>query len=118
MAGMDRSTGRWTGGWQHTSQSLGDVVLTPLGSRVLRRMYGADEASIVDRPINAKGLTPAIMAMAVPVARWEPRVVLRHVRITAANVLGKLGLGATITWRPRALYGDMTPAGERRAVIK
>ena len=118
MAGMDRNTGRWAGGWSHTSQSLGDVLATPLGSRVLRRMYGAADDTIQDQPIHAGQLTPAVMAVAVPVARWEPRVLLQNVRIASASVLGKLGLGLIVVWRPRALFGDMRPAGERKADVR
>lgn len=112
MAGMDRNTGRWISGWDHTSQSLDDIVTTPLGSRVLRRMYGAEDDALVDKPATPKGLAPAVMAVAVPVHRWEPRVRLRNVAIASASVLGKLTLRMRVLWRPRALRGDMTPAGE------
>lgn len=113
MAGMDRSTGRWISDWDHTSQSLDDVVTTPLGERVLRRMYGAEDDAIVDKPASVKGLTPAVMAVAVPVHRWEPRVRLQRVTIAAAAVTGKLSLAMRTLYLPRALFGDLTPASER-----
>jgi uncharacterized protein len=112
MAGMDRNTGRWIAGWPHTSQSLVDVITTPLETRVLRRIYGADDDTLQDKPQNKAIITKAVMAVAVPVARWEPRVELSHVSIAAASVTGLLGLAMRATWLPRALFGDRTPAGQ------
>lgn len=114
MAGMDRNTGRWTSGWQHTSQSLADVMSTPLETRVLRRMYGAADDTLQDKPQNKKIITKAVMAVAVPVARWEPRVELAHVSIAAASVTGLLGLALRVTCLPRALFGDRAPAGQQQ----
>ena len=109
MAGMNRLTGRWIKGWAHTSQSLGDILSTPLLSRVMRRPYGAEEDALVDKPISKGGLTRPVMAVAVPVDRWEPRVRLTRVTIADAAVTGKLGLKLTAVYRPRALAGDLTP---------
>ncbi len=95
-AGMNRETGRWVRGWEHTSQSIGDIVSTPLLTRVMRRPYGASEDALVDKPVN----------------RWEPRARLRRVVVASADVTGKLGLRMTAVYMPRALVGDMTPAGE------
>jgi len=114
MAGMDRNTGRWIAGWPHTLQSIADVLSTPLETRVLRRMYGADDETLQDRPINPDVITTAIMAVAVPVARWEPRVEMVHVSIARAGVHGLLELAMRVTWFPRALFGDRTPAIEQR----
>lgn len=110
--GMDRNTGRWVRGWDHVSQSLGDILTTPLLTRVMRRPYGAQDDALVDKPIAVQALTRPVMAVAVPVARWEPRVLLRRVDIAAADVSGRLGLRLTAVYMPRALAGDMTPAGE------
>lgn len=111
-AGMNRSTGRWVSGWGHASQSVGDIVSTPLFTRVMRRPYGADEDALVDKPISQQGLTRPVMAVAVPVNRWEPRVNLRRVTIASAAVTGKLGLLMTAVYMPRALVGDQSVAGE------
>ena len=113
MGGMNRRTGRWISGWDHTSQSLDDVVTTPLGSRVLRRMYGAEDDALVDKPASPKGLAPAVMAVAIPVHRWEPRVRLRNVTIAAASGAGRIALAMRLLYQPRALFGDTTPSGER-----
>lgn len=109
MAGMNRQTGRWVGGWDHTSQSLGDILSTPLETRVMRRPYGASEDALVDSPQSKKGLTAPVMAVAIPVNRWEPRVELHRVTISSASVTGRLGLDLACIYRPRALFGDFTP---------
>lgn len=107
-AGMSRTTGRWVRGWGHTSQSLGDILSTPLYQRVMRRPYGSQEDGLVDKPQHAKALTRPVMAVAVPVHRWEPRVRLRRVTISDASVTGRLGLAMECEYRPRALVGDDT----------
>jgi phage baseplate assembly protein W len=117
MAGMDRHTGRWIGGWPHTGQSLTDVVDTELGSRVLRRMYGSDPDTLQDKPQNRQLITKVVMAIAVPVRRWEPRVELAHVAIAVASVLGRLVPAARVRWLPRALFGDRRVAGEQVAKL-
>ena len=116
-AGMDRNTGRWIAGWPHTAQSLADVIGTELGSRVLRRMYGADTDSLQDKPQNRKIVTKVVMALAVPVRRWEPRVELAHVGIADAGVSGRLVAAMRVRWLPRALFGDRRAAGEQTARI-
>lgn len=113
--GMNRRTGRWVRGWDHTSQSLGDILSTPLETRVMRRPYGAEEDALVDKPIATEALTRPVMAVARPVNRWEPRVNLRRVVIAAADVAGKLGLRLTCSYMPRALAGDMAVAGDKEA---
>lgn len=117
-AGMDRRTGRWIKGWAHTSQSLDDIVSTPLAARVMRREYGAEEDALVDKPMKAGALTKPVMAVAVPVNRWEPRVHLTRVAIAAAAVTGKLGLTLTAIYRPLALKGDLRPESVMSAGVQ
>jgi uncharacterized protein len=117
MAGMDRHTGRWISGWPHTAQSLTDVLGTLLYSRVLRRMYGCADDALQDKPNNKQMITQAVMAVAVPVRRWEPRVELAQVVIADATVTGRLNLAARVRWLPRALFGDRRVAGERVSAL-
>ena len=39
--------------WQeHIDQSIGDILSTPIGTRVMRPDYGSRIPRLVDRPIN------------------------------------------------------------------
>ena len=53
MSGMDRNTGRTLDGDAHLAQSIGDILTTPLGSRVMRRDYGSMLFELIDQPLNA-----------------------------------------------------------------
>ena len=39
--GMNRNTGLGISDTEHISQSMRDILLTPVGSRVMRREYGS-----------------------------------------------------------------------------
>lgn len=67
------------GDLEHISQSIGDILRTPVGSRVMRRDYGSLLASMIDQP-----QTPALelqikVACYMAVLKWEPRVTLSSV---------------------------------------
>lgn len=77
--GMNRSDGLTVTDLEHISQSIGDILRTPVGSRVMRRDYGSLLASMIDQP-----QTPALelqikVACYMAVLKWEPRVTLSSV---------------------------------------
>lgn len=80
---MDRSTGKPMGGDAHLAQSIGDILSTPIGSRVMRRDYGSALFQLIDQPMNALGRLRIIAAAADAIRRWEPRI-----RLTRAQLVG------------------------------
>ncbi|KLX34739.1 baseplate assembly protein W [Escherichia coli] len=48
--GMNHSDGLTVTDLEHISQSIGDILRTPVGSRVMRRDYGSLLASMIDQP--------------------------------------------------------------------
>ncbi|WP_137441811.1 GPW/gp25 family protein, partial [Escherichia coli] len=77
--GMNCSDGLTVTDLEHISQSIGDILRTPVGSRVMRRDYGSLLASMIDQP-----QTPALelqikVACYMAVLKWEPRVTLSSV---------------------------------------
>lgn len=92
MIGMDRVTGKPLTGLDHLVQSIGDILSTPLGSRRMRPEYGSGLRRFVDLPVNEgwKGAVQAEAARAL--GRWEPRVDLASIRVTAV-------LGGKITFQ-------------------
>lgn len=81
MAGMSRTTGRPLGGDAHLSQSIADILTTPIGSRVMRRDYGSLLFELVDQPDNARTRIRLFAAIAVALAKWEPRLRLTRVAV-------------------------------------
>ncbi|EEW6052156.1 TPA: GPW/gp25 family protein [Escherichia coli] len=77
--GMNRSDGLTVTDLEHISQSIGDILRTPVGSRVMRRDYGSLLASMIDQP-QAPALELQIkVACYMAVLKWEPRVTLSSV---------------------------------------
>ncbi|NKD76609.1 phage baseplate protein [Haematospirillum sp. H1815] len=90
MNGTNAKTGKPLSGLDHLSQSIRDILTTPVGSRVMRRDYGSRLPSLVDAPVNRSTILELYAATAEALARWEPRFKLQHVRILEAHVGGIL----------------------------
>jgi phage baseplate assembly protein W len=74
MRGTNRTDGAPLSGRDHLAQSIAVILLTPVGSRVLRRDFGSRIFSLVDSPGTETGALRLIAASADAVTRWEPRV--------------------------------------------
>ncbi|WP_367890727.1 GPW/gp25 family protein [Sphingomonas morindae] len=104
---MSRDTGKPLDGEAHLAQSIGDILLTPLGSRVGVRDYGSLLPDLIDQPMNDLGRLRLFAASAVAIARWEPRVRVTGFRL-ASDARGATAL--TIEGRRRDLAGPAAPA--------
>lgn len=91
MRGTEASTGKTIEGVDHLRQSLGDILRTPLGSRVGRRDYGSRLFELVDAPMNRNTLTDIYAAVAEALAQWEPRFRLRQCTVSKVE-LGRITL--------------------------
>lgn len=81
MIGMNGATGKPLAGIEHLEQSVGDILSTPIGSRVGRRDYGSLMPELIDQPMNALGRMRLMAATALAIMRWEPRLKLSAVVI-------------------------------------
>jgi uncharacterized protein len=83
MIGLDRRTGQPLSGTAHLTQSIEDILTTPVGSRRMRPEYGSNLRRYVDLPVN-EGWKSAVQAeVARALGRWEPRLKLERVRVVA-----------------------------------
>lgn len=89
MKGMSRHAGSLMTGDDHLAQSIGDILSTPLGSRVMRRDYGSLLFELIDRPLNAATRLLVVMASAMAIARWEPRIEVRQILFDGAFAAGQ-----------------------------
>lgn len=78
---MNKESGLTLGLSEHLRQSIGDILTTPLGSRVMRRDYGSLLPDLIDQPTNAGTVTRLYAAVASALMRWEPRITLTRVRM-------------------------------------
>ena len=76
---MNRTTGQSITGLDHLRQSLGDILTTPIGSRVMRREYGSLVPELIDHPDNIATQVRVYAAVASALMRWEPRFRLTRI---------------------------------------
>lgn len=103
MIGIDHSTGKALGGLDHLKQSVIDILLTPIGTRVMRRDYGSRLFELIDAPMNGQTLIDIIAATAEALDKWEPRIVLERVVFDEATSAGRISL---------TLFGKYRPDGQ------
>lgn len=78
---MDRTTGKAIGELVHLRQSVGDILTTPIGSRVMRHEYGSQVPMLVDQPDNQITQLRLLSAAASALMRWEPRLAVSNIEI-------------------------------------
>lgn len=103
-SGLNKITGKTVSDIAHLQQSVGDILTTPIGSRVMRREYGSHLFALIDQPANGAGLMRLKAAAADALMRWESRIRLSHI---SANVEASGRLMLSITGRVVGL-GEVT----------
>lgn len=84
MIGMDATTGKPLAGDAHLAQSIGDILSTPIGTRCCLRDYGSALFELLDKPLIGVTRLRVFAATAVALARWEKRLRLTRVTLTAS----------------------------------
>ena len=82
--GMSRETGEAVSDLDHIRQSVRDILLTPVGTRVMRRSYGSLLSALIDQPQNAALRLQIMSACYMAILRWEPRLKLTGIRYESA----------------------------------
>lgn len=91
--GLDRQTGKLLTGLAHVQQSVRDILITPLGSRVERRHYGSRLFELIDSPTTPSRALDVFAAVAEAlrprvidgVQYGEPRIRLNRIRFEAQS---------------------------------
>jgi hypothetical protein len=66
----------------HVWQSANDILLTPIGSRLMRRNYGSLVPDLLDAPQNDVTRLQLMSATVIALAAWEPRLALNTVNVS------------------------------------
>ena len=85
MIGTDARTGRRLAGPEHLAQSIADIVMTPLGTRLMRHDYGSLLPELIDQPFNATTRLRMCGAIVAALQRWEPRIRTTHISLAAGT---------------------------------
>lgn len=81
MIAMNAATGRSMSLLDHIRQSVRDILMTPLGTRICRRGYGSEIPELIDQPLNGVTVLRIYAAVAYRLALWEPRISLSSVNL-------------------------------------
>lgn len=109
MIGMDATTGKPLSGTAHLAQSIARILSTPIGTVPMARDFGSLLFELIDRPINASLTMLMHAATAVALRRWEPRITLTRVVLTAVDAAsGKLTI---------AIQGRLTDRASSSAIV-
>ena len=93
---MNRTTGQRLDAVAHLRQSIGDILSTPIGSRVMRREYGSLVPALIDKPDNLATQTRFFAAATSALMRWEPRLKVDRMAIARdPERLGRISLEIT-----------------------
>lgn len=92
MTGMHRNGGTGMRDMAHLSQSIADILTTPLGTRLQRRTYGSLLPDLIDHPDNGATRIRMYAATASALMRWEPRLRLSRVQLTSGPQPGQVTL--------------------------
>lgn len=85
VKGMSRSTGQRIDQTNHILQSVRDILMTPIGSRVMRRDYGSLLPFLIDAPINAYFIMQLRASVIHALMRWETRVTPTRIELMTDN---------------------------------
>ncbi|MEZ3501599.1 GPW/gp25 family protein [Pantoea sp. KPR_PJ] len=82
--GMNRDSGQTLTDLAHIRQSVRDILITPLGSRVMRRRYGSLLSALIDQPQNPALRLQIMSACYMAILQWEPRIQLSAIDYEAS----------------------------------
>lgn len=83
--GMNQQSGTRLTELDHVRQSVRDILLTPVGSRLMRREYGSLIPDLIDEAQNPATRLRVMAATYGALCRWEPRIRLTTINITSAT---------------------------------
>lgn len=117
MPGMNNLTGKSVADIAHLSQSIADILTTPLGTRLERRTYGSLLPELIDHPDNGTTRVRMYAAVGTALMRWEPRVRLSRVAITSGPQPGQATLDLQAEYLPTSQTIGLQLALQLRASV-
>lgn len=103
--------------WGHVQQSIKKILTTRIGSRVMLREFGSNVPDFIDAKMTRRNILSLYSAVAVAVAKWEPRYNLQKAAVTDANPSGSLSIILVGTYYPNGHLGDYTVAEDKSTRI-
>lgn len=83
FTGLNITAGHSVSGLDHLRQSVRDILMTPIGSRVMRRGYGSNLLDLIDQNHTPLTLAQIYAASVDALIKWEPRIRVTRVQADA-----------------------------------
>lgn len=115
--GLNRETGAPLAGFEHVRQSIGVILTTPIGSRIMRREFGSEVFDLIDRPMTDQVILAIYAASVMAIARWEPRYEVSGCRIVKTEADGTIEIELAGTYFPRGHLGDFSVAESASLIV-
>ena len=115
MQGMSRTTGQALTDEAHIAQSIGDILSTPKGTRVMRRAFGSELKALQDRNPDPRTMLIVFVAIAMALRVWEPGFRLKRITPVQVGADGVAVFDFAGPFYPRGHLGDYSLAEEREA---
>lgn len=116
MAGVSAITFAPLTGFDHVVQSIGVILTTRRGTRVMRRDFGSDVPGLLDRPLNTATMVDAMVAVAEALDAHEPRFQVQTVNVSGgAEGIARIDVAGL--YYPRGHLGDRSRPEPRRAEV-
>lgn len=111
MADISRYTGKVIDNLESAFQGVEIILSTRIGSRVMRREFGAGALELLGRAITPSLFAAWQQLVGTAIDLWEPRFRVRRVKPKGSAEelrLGHAGLSIEVDYRPRGHLGDFT----------
>ena len=95
--GMNAASGRAISATDHIIQSVRDILITPVGSRVMRRDYGSELFYLIDQPQHQATRLRLMAATVQALINWEPRITITKVDVLTGATASALTI--ELTWQ-------------------
>lgn len=82
----------------HIRQAIYTILMTPIGSRVMRREFGSYIPDLIDQPLNGATVLRLYASAVMAILRWEPRITVHRISAMAPSDRGSLVLDISITY--------------------
>nr|WP_210289508.1 GPW/gp25 family protein [Chelatococcus caeni] len=114
---MDAQTGKLLTGWDHCVQSIGKILTTRVGQRVMRRAFGSAALDLQDRNATPMNIMRVYTAIAAALRQWEPGFRLKTIRLTRAGADGVFAFEISGIFYPNGHLGDYSLSEERDVTL-
>lgn len=115
--GTHHVSGQLLTGWAHVEQSVGLIITTVIGERVMRLDFGANTVRHLGRNLVAVTALAVYRDSVRAIHRWEPEYRVTRCQLVRLDATGGLALTTRGTYYPEGRLGNYDIAEPADAAI-